>query len=194
MTGASSYRARLVGMGSLFALLVLGSASGVCAQEPVTPPVSISQLSGNLYLMKSGSDATVFFVADDGILLVDPLSPQTAQTLKGELSKRYPDRPIRYVVLTSHRFDRASGAREVKDDAELIGHERFASELSRSAQALTSILAPLDTNRDGRLSASELAGTSVANAVLSKDRDGDGLVTPDELYRNVLLPTSLFAR
>ena len=56
------------------------------------------------------------------------------------------------------------------------------------------MLAPLDVNHDGKLTASELGSASVAASVLSRDRDGDGFVTPDELYRNVQEPRTVFAR
>jgi len=192
---ATHYRGflrRLVGAGAC-ALAGLAVTPTVQAQVADATPIAISQIAGDVYLARSGTDATVFVATDAGIVLVDPLSTQTARRLKDEFSRRYPDRPVRHVVYTSHRFDRASGAAEFEDTAEVVGHELFKSELSRGRRELTPFLAALDLNHDGRLSALEVEGAPVAQAVMSRDRDGDGSVTTDELYRNVRDPGTVFA-
>jgi glyoxylase-like metal-dependent hydrolase (beta-lactamase superfamily II) len=194
VTATGNRRTRRAAVGVLALWGVLGVAAAARAQG--TPPVSlaISPLAGNVYVMRSGPDVTVFQVTDKSIVVVDPLSLPVAQRLKEELLERFADRPVRYVLHTSHRFNRASGASVFNETAELAAHEFYPGYASRARQALEPFLARLDADRDGRLTAREVGRTRVADAVMSKDRDGDGSITPDELYRNVREPEAVFAR
>jgi glyoxylase-like metal-dependent hydrolase (beta-lactamase superfamily II) len=53
-------------------------------------------------------------------LLADPLSVDTAQWLNQELTARFPGAPVRYVVLTHHHLERASGAAVFAKTAQIV--------------------------------------------------------------------------
>jgi glyoxylase-like metal-dependent hydrolase (beta-lactamase superfamily II) len=145
----------------------------------------IVQLTGDLYRVREGNRYTVFLVTPDGIVVGDPLSTTTAMWLKDELIARFPGRAVRFVLFTHHHFDRAEGA-AVFEPAERIAHREFNNELSRAHRLLPEFVDAVDANRDGIFDAGELANTASGPLLLSKDRDGDDRVTPDELYRQVL--------
>jgi glyoxylase-like metal-dependent hydrolase (beta-lactamase superfamily II) len=116
-------RLPLVALATVVALAVApGAARQAAAQlpEPVITPIS-----GDLYQIRSGSQVTVFLAAPAGIVLIDPLGADTAMWLKGEFAQRFPNVPVRYVVYTSHDFERASGGAVFDETAEIIAHENF---------------------------------------------------------------------
>ena len=120
----------------LVVLSVVGSAVPVVAQEPSSEPVrTITQLRGDLYMVRDGAQATVFLVTSDGIVLVDPLSRATGLWLRQELAARFPFRPVRYVIHTHHRFDRAGGAGLFDATAQIVGHIAFNRELEKAREA-----------------------------------------------------------
>ena len=104
----------------------------IASAQSSEPDREISQVTGNLYRVRSGAQHTVFLVTPGGIVLADPISVETAQWLKAELERRFPPGAVRYLVYTSHRFERATGGVIFNDRAELIGHREFKAALSRA--------------------------------------------------------------
>lgn len=160
------------------------------AQAPETPnasPVLIESIRGDLYRVQAGDEVSVFVVTSDGIILVDPLTLRTANQLKREFMTRFSNQPVRYVVHTSHRFDRAEGASRFDDTAELIGHRGFNDAVNASRGSLPASLEDLDTNRNRRLEAAEVAGDPRAALIDidSHDGDRDGAVTSFELHGSI---------
>ena len=115
----------------LTAMLLTPAATGA---QPALPDREISALKGDLFRVRSGAQHTVFLVTSAGIVLADPISVETAQWLKVEFERRYPPGVVRYLLYTSHRFDRASGGVIFNDRAEIIGQREFARALSSSRQ------------------------------------------------------------
>ncbi len=115
--------------------LLLSSLSAIeSGAQTGKPDMEISPVSGNLYRVRSGSEHTVFLVTTGGIVLVDPISVQTAQLLKLELEKRFPPGEVRYIIYTSHRFERASGAVVFDTRAELVAQREFRNALSKARE------------------------------------------------------------
>jgi hypothetical protein len=170
---------------ALYFCAAFGAAEGrAIAQAPETPNVSllsIESVHGDLYRVKAGDEVSIFLVTGDGIILADPLTPPGATQLKNELMTRFPNQPVRYVVHTSRRFERAEGASRFKDTAEIIGHRGFNEAVDSSRDSLPASLAPLDTNRNRRLEAVEVAGDPRAAFINLHDSDRDGIVTSFEL-------------
>jgi glyoxylase-like metal-dependent hydrolase (beta-lactamase superfamily II) len=144
----------------------------------------IAVLTGDLYRVRDGDRYTVFLVTPDGIVVADPLSTPTAMWLKQELDTRFPGRAVRFVLHTHHHFDRAEGA-GVLQPRERVAQRNFSDELSKARRALPAFVDAADRNNDGVFDASELANTRSGALLLSKDRNGDGRVSPDEVYRQV---------
>jgi alkyl sulfatase BDS1-like metallo-beta-lactamase superfamily hydrolase len=62
-----------------------------------------------LYRVQTDDQVSVFLITGEGIILADPLTLGVANQLRRELVNRFPNQPVRYVVYTSRRFDRAEG-------------------------------------------------------------------------------------
>jgi glyoxylase-like metal-dependent hydrolase (beta-lactamase superfamily II) len=102
-----------------------------------TPPVreperAIMPLGGDLYQVRQDDQHAVFLVTPDGIVLIDPLNVDTARWLQAEFEKRFPGVPVRYVVLTHHHANRASGAGVFRETAEIVAHHNFRGALNES--------------------------------------------------------------
>src|ERR1700760_5012520 len=96
----------------LFALLVVAAvavlpaerAPGQATSAPAAaarragPPRVFVQIKGDLWRASNGNWWSLIYVTPDGILLADPLNTEHATWLKGELAKRFPDKPVRYIV------------------------------------------------------------------------------------------------
>ena len=118
----------------LLALLV-AVVSPATAQPAGDADRDISLFAGGVYKVRDGREHTIFLVTRDGIVLVDPLSLDTADWLKGEFATRFPGVPVKYVVLTHHHTERATGAAIFAGSAQIVGHRDFheAADASRRA-------------------------------------------------------------
>ena len=84
-------------------------------------------------------------VTRDGIVLVEPVGPEHAKWLKGELDRRF-GVPVKYVIYSHSHGDHASGAAVFADTARIIGHEALLGLI-----ALPAASTPLPQNlRAGR--------------------------------------------
>jgi glyoxylase-like metal-dependent hydrolase (beta-lactamase superfamily II) len=101
------------------------------AQAP--PRRSITRIAGTLYRVQNNEHYTVFLVTPAGIILADPINVEAAAWIKAQLTERFPDAPVRYVLYSHHHQDHASGAAIFNDTAELVAHENFNAALKASA-------------------------------------------------------------
>ena len=85
-------------------------------------PREIVRVKGDLYRAGEGNWYTVFLVTPAGIILGDPINENFAPWLKGELDRRFPGRPVRYVVYSHSHFDHASGGAVFAETATFVGH------------------------------------------------------------------------
>ena len=104
------------------------------AQQPqgggqAPPRRSITRIAGNLYRVQNNEHYTVFLVTPEGIILADPINVEAAAWIKAQLTERFPNAPVRYVLYSHHHQDHASGAAIFNDTAELVGHENFNAAL-----------------------------------------------------------------
>jgi glyoxylase-like metal-dependent hydrolase (beta-lactamase superfamily II) len=159
----------------------IGMAGSASAQEPVNPNREISAIAADLFLARDGRQYTIFAVTPQGIIVGDPLFVTTAQWLKDELALRFPDRDIKYVLHTSHNFERAAGG-EVFKPAEVVAHERFVEEVQRSYRSLPPAFEDLDRNKNRILERTEYANTPGEMLLATRDLDHDGNITRQELY------------
>jgi glyoxylase-like metal-dependent hydrolase (beta-lactamase superfamily II) len=170
-------------MAGALALAVLPSSLVAQTRDPVVDR-DIAVLTGDLYRVRDGDRYTVVLVTPGGIAVADPLSTPTATWLKEELDTRFPGNAVRFVLHTHHHFDRAEGA-GILQPRERMAHRNFSDELSKARRTLPTFVDAVDRNKDGVFDAGELANTRSGALILSKDRDGDGRVSSDELYRQV---------
>jgi hypothetical protein len=110
-------------------LLAVGAPSEVSSQTPATrdDDRAITLIAGDLYRLRDGTQHTVFLATRDGIVVVDPLGLPTAQWLNEQLAARFPGVPVRYVVVTHHHAERATGNGVFGRSAVIVGHAEFRS-------------------------------------------------------------------
>lgn len=107
-----------------FALALPGTTQ---AQAPVTPsaqnPVrEITQIAGEVYRFRNNFHYSVFAVTSAGIIATDPINAAAATWLKDELKKRWPDKPIKFVVYSHDHADHIAGGEVWTDTATVVAH------------------------------------------------------------------------
>jgi len=165
------------------------------AQRPQPPMRSIAQVRGNLYKVQSGpgvQPVTVFLVTSEGIILADPLNPETAAWLKGELAARFPGKPVRYVLYSHYHWDHARGGAAFADTAKFVAHEDMPKMLASTIKAAPPPGSSFDRDGDNRLSRTEATGGTRAQFD-RLDADHDGYLTPQEINGDIRPPDALFS-
>jgi glyoxylase-like metal-dependent hydrolase (beta-lactamase superfamily II) len=97
------------------------------AQAPITPsaqnPVrEISKIAGEVYRFRNNNHFSVFAITPAGIIATDPINAPAATWLKDELKKRWPDKPIKFVVYSHDHADHISGGEVWADTATVVAH------------------------------------------------------------------------
>ncbi len=167
-------------------------AAGALAQDG--PVRTVAEIADGIYRATNNNHGTVFMVTDDGIVLADPINPDFANWLKGELDSRF-GVPVRYVVYSHHHWDHASGGAAFADSAQFVGHANMLNHLALPPDStqLTDVegqyapLAALDTDADGVISRAEAADMD-APRFAGLDANGDEVISGAELMRG---PVSL---
>lgn len=156
------------------------------AQVPDTAPTSreIIPLTKDLYRVREGDRYTVFLITPAGLVVGDPLSSETAAWLHDEFGTRFPGVQVQFVLHTHHHFDRAEGAALLRP-GERLAQRAFNDEVSRARRRLPAMLDDVDRNRDEVLDSGEIASSASGPFLQTKDRNGDGRVVAEELYRQV---------
>jgi glyoxylase-like metal-dependent hydrolase (beta-lactamase superfamily II) len=160
------------------------------------PPVrTITQVSGDLYKVQSGAGiaaVTVFLVTPEGIILADPLNPEFAAWLKEELAKRFPGKPVKYVIESHYHWDHARGGGMFADTATFIGHENMRKNLAATLRQAPPPGDTMDRDGDNRLSREEAQTGTRANFDRF-DGDHDGFLTPEEINADIRRPDIVFS-
>jgi glyoxylase-like metal-dependent hydrolase (beta-lactamase superfamily II) len=146
----------------------------------------IAKLTGDVYYARTDDYVSAFMVTADGIILVEPVGPEHAAWLKGELDRRF-GVPVKYVIYSHSHADHSSGAAVFKDTARIIGHEALRGLLALPAATtpLPQNLRGQDANGNGRIERGE-AQAQVAASFEFYDADGDGAVSGAEATRGPL--------
>jgi len=164
------------------------------------PGRSITQVTGDLYRANNGGWYVAFLVTPDGIVLVDTLSVDFAKWLKGELAKRFPGKPVKYVIESHSHWDHVEGGYVFRDTATFIGQERMLRNMDGRYPALPGDI--VDRNDDGYLDVEEFEKPfmdrlwycgAFRSSVTSKDRDGDGRASPAEFFADVVKPDIVYS-
>ncbi len=97
------------------------------AQAPITPsaqnPVrEITKIAGEVYRFRNNAHYSVFAVTPAGIIATDPINASAATWLKDEMKKRWPDKPIKFVVYSHDHSDHISGGEVWADTATVVAH------------------------------------------------------------------------
>lgn len=108
------------------ALLALAGPVAAQTAPPATPPPmvrEITKIAGEVYRFRNNAHYSVFAVTSAGIIATDPINAPAATWLKEEMKKRWPDKPIKFVVYSHDHSDHISGGEVWTDTAVVIAHE-----------------------------------------------------------------------
>jgi glyoxylase-like metal-dependent hydrolase (beta-lactamase superfamily II) len=171
---------------SAIASFALHAQPGPLWQSTSYKGQEIGKLTGDVYYARTDDYVSAFMVTSEGIVLVEPVGPEHAAWLKGELDRRF-GVPVKYVIYSHSHGDHASGAAVFADTARIIGHEALLGLLAipPAATPLPQNLRAQDTNGNGRIERSE-AQAQIAAAFDYYDADGDGALSGAEATRGSL--------
>lgn len=187
-------------------VLAVVMAVGLAAQAPpalppqpgfLTPqaeaaaPLLIEQITPNLYRAIRAASVVAVLVTDEGILLVDSISPDFAAALRLELTRRFPGKPVRYVVQTHYHWDHSSGGPLFADTATFVAHENMRTNLRLPIAQAPPPGETTDLDGDNRLNRVE-AQTATRRNFDSFDKDKDGFLSAEEIQANVRWPEVVF--
>lgn len=152
------------------AVTVLLGAGGVVAQQPPPAVREITKLSGEVYRFRNNNHYSMFAVTPAGIIATDPISPEAAEWLKAELTRRF-NQPVRYVVYSHDHADHISGGQVFADTAIVIAHEN-AKQAIIGEKRPTAVPAVTFTDR----LTLELGGTVVELAYVGRNHSDNSIV------------------
>jgi len=84
---------------------------------------AITKIAGDLYRFQNNFHYSVFLVTPDGIIATDPIDPEAAKWLKGELQSRF-GVPVKYLVYSHDHRDHIAGGEVFADQATVVAHQR----------------------------------------------------------------------
>ncbi|HZZ58705.1 MAG TPA: MBL fold metallo-hydrolase [Opitutaceae bacterium] len=185
--------------------LTFACASAAMAQTPppARPPAGpafapariIEPVTGDIFRAGNGNWWSLFAVTKAGIILVDPISPDFAKWLKAQLDQRYPGVPVRYVIYSHSHWDHIEGGAVFKDTALFVAQDGMRRNMDGRYPHMPGDM--IDRNANGTIEPEEIRIPSDAHPGVCgmpdfwfahQDRNGDGHITPAELYADVVLP------
>ena len=114
------------------ALLTLAGL-GVAQQ----PEFEATRLADGVHLFRWRGHQSLVVVGDDGVVTVDPISPEAAARFAVEIRRLAPGRPLKAIVYSHHHADHASGAavleRDLEGDAVIVAHAAAAPRIAEMA-------------------------------------------------------------
>lgn len=159
----------------------------------------IRHITGDLYRSGNGAWHAIFLVTGAGAILVDPLNVEHANWLKDELANRF-DIPVKYVIYSHSHFDHAEGGAAFADTATFIAHERMLANMDGRYPNMPGDM--IDRNGNGLIDREDIMVPTDADPGIcgmssnffgQYDRDGDGVMTPAELQRDIVPPTVTYS-
>ena len=193
--------------------VVLGLAPAAHAASPAAPAAAsapqrpgafrrFEQIKDDLWRAGNGNWWSLIYVTPDGILLADPISPDFAAWVKGELAKRFPGKPVRYIVYSHSHWDHIGGAAVFADShPHIVGQERMLANMDGRYPHMPGDL--IDRNDNGMFDPEDFAIPTLQHPGicgmgkgsfegLDKDRTGhitiaqwwavNGVTPPDMVY------------
>src|SRR4029079_8805185 len=163
------------------------------------PPRTIVRVKDDLYRAGEGNWYTVFLVTPAGIILGDPINENFAPWLKGELDRRFPGRPVRYVIYSHNHFDHASGGAAFAATATFVGHVNMLRNMDGRYPQMPGDM--VDRNDNGGTAGDEIdIPTNTRPGVCGMfpgwfdmaDINHDGKITPRELQQHIVRPTIVY--
>jgi glyoxylase-like metal-dependent hydrolase (beta-lactamase superfamily II) len=182
----------------LAACLIAGLV--VDAQGPPRGPQrEIVQIGPDLYRARNSNYFSIFLVTPDGIMLADPINTAFATWMKEQFATRFKV-PVKYVIYSHSHWDHIEGGAVFADTAMFVAHEGVARNMDGRIPQMPGDM--LDRNNNGRFELNEIVDPLTNNdnrcgmpAFFHKqaDRNGDGGITPAELFQDVRKPDIVYS-
>jgi hypothetical protein len=129
---------------------------GLAQQTRSGPPRTFVRVKGDLWRAGNGNWWSLVYVTPEGILLADPISPDFAAWLKGELQTRFPGKAVRYVIYSHSHWDHIGGAAVFADShPHIIGQERMLENMDGRWPHMPGNM--FDRNHNGKIESEEIA-------------------------------------
>ena len=175
----------------LVCLLSSGTSTRGLAQEARSgPPRAFVQVKGDLWRAGNGNWWSLVYVTPDGILLADPIGPDFAAWLKGELQTRFPGKAVRYIVYSHSHWDHIGGAAVFADShPHIIGQERMLQNMDGRWPHMPGNM--FDRNHNGTIEPEEIAIPTLEHPGIcgmgrgyfeAVDHDHSGHITPAQWW------------
>jgi hypothetical protein len=170
------------GLVSTIVLCVMLAATVHAQSREAAADRAIIPVRGDLYRVRDGGQETVFLVTPAGIIIGDPLSSETALWLQEQFDARFPERLVQFVVVSTPAFARTKGAGIFNDLARIVGPSEVDNAIQRARREFRDRVEALDRDGNNTLDQAEVAGNTVGISFAERDRNGDGRLSPQELY------------
>ena len=182
----SGYLLTVLGCSAICSPVAIHAQPGPLWQSTSYKGQEIGKLTGDVYYARTDDYVSAFIVTSEGIVLVEPVGPEHATWLKGELARRF-GVPVKYVIYSHSHGDHSSGAAVFADTARIIGHEALRGLLAMppASTPLPQNLRSQDGNGNGRIERSE-AQAQISAAFDFYDADSDGVLSGAEATRGSL--------
>jgi len=123
---------------SMFAAIAF-TASVAAQLPPGMKPFETTKVADGVYTFRFFFHRNMFIVTDEGVIVIDPISPQAAKTMRAEIAK-ITDQPVEYVVYSHEHWDHISGGQIFKDEgARFISHAVCIDEFKRNPSPIVVI-------------------------------------------------------
>ena len=106
-------------------LLLARAGLGGPADRPQINNVEFNEVGPDIYQIAGGSHHGLLIVGPDGLAIVDaPWFPERSATVLRMMAERWPEQPLRYIILTHHHIDHTGGFRAfVEAGATLVAND-----------------------------------------------------------------------
>ncbi len=95
-------------------------------------PFETTKVAEDVYSFRAYFHRTLFLVANDGVIVADPISVEAAERMNAEI-KRITNKPVKYVVYSHNHGDHVTGARVFKDQgAQIISQARCVAHFKQN--------------------------------------------------------------
>lgn len=179
------------------------SAPTGAAPQRSGPPRTFVQIKGDLWRAGNGNWWSLIYVTPDGIVLVDPISPDFAKWVKGQLATRFPGLPVRYIIYSHSHWDHVGGAGVFADThPHIVGQERILKNMDGRFPHMPGNM--IDLNHNGTIESEEIAIPTLEHPGIcgmgrgyfeSLDLEHSGHITPAKWWatQGVLPPDIVYS-
>ena len=99
---------RALGRLAWTAPLAVALASTAALAQQQEAQREITQVAGDLYRFQNNSHVSVFLVTPEGVIATDPIDPEAAAWLQGQIQERF-NQPIKYLIYSHDHADHIAG-------------------------------------------------------------------------------------